>query len=151
MRAVIVLIAVVLAGCSGGSSEPEVRLTADEWTRQADRICAEYEGRLDRLADAGDLEDLARMAAEAEPIAEEGLEALRRLEPPEELEEPVEAWLARNAENVRAIGELREAAEAGDETRVQELASAAADNEGEADRLAAELGLDDCAAIDDER
>jgi len=148
--AIVFLAAVLLAGCTGGSSEPEVRLTADEWARQADRICAEYEGRLARLAEADDLGGLARMAAEAEPIAEEGLDALRRLDPPEELAERVEEWLARNAENVRAIGELRAAAEAGDETRVQELASAAADNEAEADRLAAELGLDDCAATDDE-
>ena len=150
MRAAIVLLAaVLLAGCTGGGGEPEVRLTADDWMRQADRICAEYEGRLDRLAQADDLEGLARMAAEAEPIAEEGLDALRRLEPPEELEERADEWLARNAENVRAIGELRAAAEAGDETRVQELASAAVDNEAAADRLASELGLEDCAATDE--
>jgi hypothetical protein len=86
------------------------------------------------------------MAAEAEPIAEEGLDALRRLDPPQELEERVEEWLGRNAENVRAIGSLREAAEAGDATRVRELASAGADNEAAADRLASELGLAECAA-----
>ena len=88
------------------------------------------------------------MAAEAEPIAEEGLDALRRLGPPDALEERVDEWLARTAENVRAIGELREAAEAGDETRVQELASAGLDNEAVADRLARDLGLDECAASD---
>ena len=149
MRAGVLLLAVVLlAGCSGGSGEPEVRLTEEQWAREADRICAEYEGRLARLSEPANPRELARMAAEAEPIAEEGIEALRRLDPPPDLETRVDKWLARNAENVRGIGELREAAEAGDETRVQELASEAIDNEAAADRLARELGLDDCAASD---
>jgi hypothetical protein len=149
VRAPIALLAaVLLAGCSGGGGEPEARLTAADWARQADRVCAEYEGRLAGLPEPENLEGLARMAAEAEPIAEEGLDALRRLDPPAELEERVEAWLARNAQNVRAIGELREAAEAGDATSVQQLASAATDNEAEADRMAAGLDLDECAASD---
>lgn len=138
--------ALVLAGCSGSGAEPEVRLTQEQWAHEADRICAEYDERLDALEQPGSLDELERMAAEAEPIAEEGLDALRRLDPPEELEERVDEWLARNAENVRAIGELRAAAEAGDTARVQELASDAIDNEAEADRLASELGLDDCAS-----
>ena len=151
MRVALALLAcsaAAFAGCSGGGGEPKVRLTAEQWTAAADRICAEYEGRLDELREPDDLDGLAAMAAEAEPIAEEGIEALRRLDPPPDLETRVDEWLARNAENVRGIGELREAAEAGDETRVQELASEAIDNEAAADRLARELGLDDCAASD---
>ena len=151
MRVALALLAcsaAVFAGCSGGGGEPEVRLTAEQWIAAADRICAEYEGRLDELREPDDLDGLAAMAAEAEPIAEEGLERLRRLGPPEELEDQADEWLARTAENVRAIGELREAAEDGDETRVQELASAGLDNEAVADRLARDLGLDECAASD---
>jgi hypothetical protein len=140
--------AAAVAGCSGGGGEPEERLTAEQWIAEADRICAEYEGRLDELPQPDDLEGLAAMAAAAEPIAEEGLDALRGLEPPDELEEEADEWLARTAENVRAIGDLREAAEAGDATRVQELASAGLDNEAAADRLAGALGLDECAASD---
>lgn len=151
MRAATALLAaVLLAGCSGGSSEPEERLTTEEYVRQADRICAEYERRLARLAQPENLADLAAMAEEARPVAEEGLDELRALRPPEALEPQVEAWLERNEENVRAIDELREAAEEGDETRVRELASAARDNEEEADRLAAAIGLEDCAARDDD-
>ena len=150
MRVALALLAccAAAAGCSVGGGEPEVRLTAEQWIAEADRICAEYEGRLDELPQPDDLDGLAAMAAEAQPIAEEGLDALRRLGPPEELEEQADEWLARTAENVRAIGELREAAEAGDATRVQELASAGLDNEAVADRLARDLGLDECAASD---
>jgi hypothetical protein len=146
VRAWLVVFVLVAAGCSGGSAEPEVPLTAEQWAREADRICAEFEGRLEALERPRDLEALAAMAAEAEEIAEEGLDALRRLDPPETQEERVDEWLARNAENVRAIGELRDAADEGQEQRVQELASKAVDNEAAADRLASELGLDDCAA-----
>ena len=89
------------------------------------------------------------MATEAKPIAEAGVDELRALNPPEELEEQVDAWLVLNEKNVEAIDELREAAESGDETKVQQVAATATDNEQKADAAAAEIGLTDCASTDE--
>jgi hypothetical protein len=133
------------AGCSGDGDD---RLSKEEYVRQADSLCARYDERLAKLPQPQTLEALARLAAQAQPIAREGVERLRALRPPEELEGKANEWLERNDENVRKIGELREAARRGDGRRVQELASAAADNEARADALARELGLRRCAAAD---
>ncbi len=144
-------ICLLAAGCmsAGGStdgSDTDTRLTKAEYLKQADLICARFDSQLDGLPEPNTLEELAAMAAEAKPIAEAGVERLRMLEPPAELEKQVEAWLELNDANVDAIGRLQEAAETGKETAVQQVAAEATDNETKADALAAEIGLDDCAA-----
>jgi hypothetical protein len=137
----------VLAGCSSGG-DGDGRLSRKEYLERADAICAEYDRRLDRLENPRNLAELARFADDALPVAREGVRRLRALRPPDDMAARVRAWLERNEENVRTIERLREAARAGNETRVQELASAGVDNEAEADRLARELGLRACAERD---
>ncbi len=138
-------------GCDGGdgegreaATEPQ-RLSKAEFVRRADAVCAEYEQRLARLRQPRDVEALADLADEALPIVQEAIARLRALEPPAELEPEVERWLERNDENAERLEALRDAARAGDATRVQTIASAAAENEREADELARRIGLRDCA------
>ena len=137
-------VAVLATGCAGGGAEDD-RLSRDEYIRRADAICAEYDERLDRLSRARSVGELAALAGRALPIAREGVGKLRGLRPPLDLESRVNEWLERNDENVERIRELREAARRGDETRVQEVASAAVDNERAADALARRIGLRECA------
>jgi hypothetical protein len=127
-----------------GATERQ-RLSKAEFVRRADALCAEYERRLARLRQPRDVEALADFVDEALPIVREAIARLRALEPPAELEPEVERWLERNDENVERMEALRDAARAGDETRVQTIASAASENEREADELAREIGLRDCA------
>ena len=134
-----------VAACSGGGDD---RLSAAEYVRRADEVCATYDRRLEELPRPEDLADLADLADRALPIAEEGVRELRKLEPPKELERPVNEWLERNDANVEKIEELREAARAGDEQRVQILGSEARKNEEEADALARRIGLRTCAEAD---
>ena len=149
MRAAPIMLAVAAAlAVAGCADDGDGRLSKGEYVRAADAICAEYERRLARLPEPRNVEELARLTEQALPIAREGVTRLRGLEPPQELTSRVEEWLERNEENVRTIERMRDAARAGDETRVQELASAGADNEAEADRLARALGLRACAAPD---
>jgi hypothetical protein len=146
-RAIAVLASTFLATSCSTDGEDN-RLSRDEYVREADAICAEYDKRLSTLGDAKSLEQLAANAERALPIAEEGVGKLRELEPPEELAPRVNEWLERNDENVEKIEELQDAAREGDETRVQTIAADAADNEREADRLARRIGLRSCAKDD---
>ena len=151
MRALLLCVGaalLVLAGCSGGDDEGADRLSKDEYVRQADAICEDYERRLDELGDPQSIRDLGRLAGEARPIAQEGVAKLKELKPPEELEPEVDEWLELNDLSVRRIGELGEAAGAGDEDRVQEIARDAAADEERADDLAREIGLKACASAD---
>ncbi len=142
----LALIVAFLAGCGGGGGGE--RLTKEQFLEQADAICADFEAKLDELPDPQNLEELIALAGEAQPIAAEGVARVRALNPPEELEADVDAWLDLNEENVQRIEDLREAGEAGDEERVREIATGGSENEQKADALAKKIGLSDCARED---
>ena len=139
------MLALAVAACSLGEDDRDDRLSREEYVRQADAICADYEERLARLGDPASIAELATVAGRALPIAREGVARLRALRPPEDLARRVEQWLERNERNVDLVRELREAARSRDVTRVQEVASTLADNERAADALAGRIGLDACA------
>ncbi len=83
-------------------------------------------------------------AEDASTALEDGLADLRELEPPEELEEDYDAWLATGDDAVDRIGELRAAAEAEDQDAVEALFDTADESDEESDQLARDLGLDEC-------
>ena len=130
------------AGCGGGGD----RLSREELVSEADAICAEYEAELGALAEPESLADFERLVQDAKPIVENGIESLQALEPPEDLEDEFDEWISRNEENVAAIEDLQEAVAERDEQRIQEIVRQIDENEQEADELAAEIGLDDCAS-----
>ncbi len=144
MRPLLAVGALVLAAAAAGCGGDD-RLSRDEYIKQADAICAKYEKRLDALPEPKNVEDLQRLVAEGLPIAREGINELKKLKPPEDLEAKVNQWHERNEANLDKIEELVQAAEQGDEQKIQTLAAEADENEQEADRLAREIGLDDCA------
>ena len=143
----IVATCLLAAGCMGDNngSSGSARMTEAEWVEEADKICAEFGAELDGLPEPDSMEDLGTLAAQAQPIAEDGVARLRDLNPPEATEDQVNEWLELNDANVQLIEDLGKAAEDGDETAVQQVAADAADNEAEADKIAGELGLTDCA------
>ena len=148
MRAILIGLAASIAlaagaGCGGGDGD---RLTREELVSQADAVCAEYEGELEALAEPESLADFERLVQDAKPIVENGIESLRALEPPEDLEEEFDEWISRNEENVGAIEDLQEAVADRDAQRIQELVRQIGENEQAADELAAEIGLEDCAS-----
>ena len=132
----------VAAGCGGGGDD---RLSRAEYVKQADAICAKYEKRLDALPEPQDLKGLQTLVDKGLPIAREGNAELKELKPPEDLEAKDEEWHKRNDRNLKLIEDLGKAADAGDEEKIQSLASEADRNETEADGLASEIGLKDCA------
>jgi hypothetical protein len=149
MRTLLVVFTCLLAaGCMSDSngSSGDARMTEAEWTEAADKICAEFGAELEGLPEPASMEELGTLADQAQPIAEDGVAQLRELRPPEETEDQVNEWLELNDANVQLIEDLGAAAEDGDETAVQEVAADAADNEAQADALAKDLGLTDCAA-----
>ncbi len=132
----------VAAGCGGGGD----RLSRDELVSEADAICADYEAELEGLAEPESLADFERLVQDAKPIVETGVEELRALEPPEDLEEEYDEWISQNEENVESLDDLQAAVAERDEQRVQEVVQGLDQNEQEADELAAEIGLEECAS-----
>ena len=132
--------ALLAAGCGGDD-----RLSREELASRADAICTKYEGELDQLAEPQSLADVERLAKEAKPVIEDGVDELDSLRPPEDLEDEWDRWISGQRESIEALDDLREAAAARDDDRIQQVVQEQQGKEQEADDLARELGLDECA------
>jgi hypothetical protein len=128
------------AGCGGGSD----RLTREELIEEADATCAEFDQQIEDVQEPESLDDIERYVQEIRPIVEEGTDELDALEPPEELEDEYTDWIEATRSGVDRIDELEDAAASGDEQRIQEVLQGGAEGGEEADRLAEELGFQEC-------
>ena len=133
--------AFLLAACGGGGD----RLSRDEFASQGNRICEKFEAKIDELENPRSLPELRAYVDQARPIFEEGVADLRELEPPEDLQDRYDDFLETADAAVARLDELSAAAEDGDQEAVQRIADRAAQEDRESDRIARELGLDDCA------
>jgi hypothetical protein len=79
---------------------------------------------------------------------EEGTDELDALQPPEELEDDYDQWIQETRSAIDMFDELEEAAASGDEQRIQEVLQGAGEGGEEADRLAQELGFQECGSDD---
>jgi uncharacterized protein Yka (UPF0111/DUF47 family) len=129
-------------GCGGGDGDP---LTRAALASEASAICRKYESKLDALAKPNSIEEVASLAEDAKPIVEDGVDKLADLQPPEDLEDEYDRLIAFNRESVLAIEDLREATAGGDRARVQRIVQNAETKEREADTLARQIGLAECA------
>jgi hypothetical protein len=139
-----VAVGVAVAGC--GESKGSDRLSKEDYLKRADAVCTAYDHRLEELPEPKTIEGVVTLADEAKPVAERGLAELRKLRPPTDLQEDVDAWLALNQANVDAIDDLRKAAAASDEASARAVSQRAVENEQKADALAKRIGLEECAA-----
>ena len=134
-------------GCAGGN---DGRLSEAEFREQANAICVEYDQRIEDLGEPGSLEEVPEFVNEAIPIIEEGLAELRELEPPEELEADYDRMLDETERSVGVAERLRDAAAEGDQQAVQDALEEGTAADSESDRIARDLGLEECADESDE-
>jgi len=139
----LLALGLVVAGCDGGGDGGE-RLSKAEFISQADAICRKYEARLDALGQPTNVSDLRSFADKALPIAREGREELGRLEPPAGLEDTYDSWLEHGDEAIEIVERLRDAAAENDQAEIQQIARDAEETDRESNRLAAEIGFEQC-------
>ena len=135
------VLVLAVAACGGGDDG----LTREELVSQADAICVEFERKIDELEEPESIEALARFAREARPIFEDGLDRLRELEPPEDLQVTYDRWIATGDETAKLFGELGRAAADGDEAEVNRILERTGELDTRSDRLARRIGLQECA------
>ena len=90
------------------------------------------------------LAELRSFADKALPIAKDGREELGQLTPPADLQDTYDAWLDQGDEAIDIVERLREAAADGDEAEIQRIAQDAERADAEANRLAEEIGFEQC-------
>ena len=135
---------VVAGGCGGGGDE----LSREELISQGDAICERYEERSAEVEEPEGPDDLERFVEETRALIADGVDELDDLEPPEELADEYESWIAQNEENLELLDDLREAAAENDEARVAGILEEAEQKGERADELAREMGFRDCGALD---
>jgi hypothetical protein len=144
MRALVAgLLLLAVAGCGGGGGDD--RLTGEQLAEKADAICAEYERKVDALKDPQSFDQLAAYARSAHSALSNGLADLRELRPPADLESRYDSWVESGDRALGRIDELRMAAEKKNQAEIQTLVAAASREDNESDRLARELGMNECA------
>jgi len=112
-------IALATIGCGGDGGE---RLSRDEFVDRATEICGRAEERIGELEEPTSVAELETYARDARGITEEGVDDLRELEPPQELEEGFDRYLEAADEVIALLGELEQVAEDGEEAEALRIA-----------------------------
>jgi hypothetical protein len=132
------------AGCGGGDSG----LSREELIARADAICEQYERRTEEVETPQGFEDIEQFAVETRTLIQEAVNQLGELEPPGELAEDYDRWIGQNEENLGLLEDVESAAAAGDEARVRDLLGEAQQASARTDRLAEEIGFEECGTLD---
>ena len=132
------------AGCGGDESDDG---DADAFRAEANAVCANYGPKIAAVPPPlEDPEEWAAIAADKGDLLEAAVNELRTLEPPEGLDERYDEWLDLKGRSLTATRDLQVAGAAHDEELIGEALATIEEAEGEADPLAEDLGLSDCAA-----
>ena len=133
---------VLAAGCGGDDGGGDT----DAFRAEANAICAGYEEKIATIPPPQEaLDEWAAIAADIGDQLETGVNELDALQPPGDLGERYDEWLALKRESLSATRDLQEAGAAANQELISEALDRIEQNEGRADEIAAELGLDECA------
>jgi hypothetical protein len=138
-RMFVLAVLVLAAGCGGDD-----RLSREEFVSEAEAICEDFDQRVNEVDEPQNADDIERYVNEVRPVVEDGLNELKGIQPPEELEGQWNELVAMNDESLQALDDLAEAAANRDEDRLEEITEEASRRDEESDRIAQELGLQKC-------
>jgi hypothetical protein len=143
LAALATLAAAVLGACGGGDGSGE-RLSEEEFREQANAICTDYNEQIADLGTPTSPADIPDYVERGIPIIEEGIAKLRELNPPEDIADDYDTMLDETEKAIPAARQLSDAAADQDAEAVQEAISLGQEADAESDRIARELGLDEC-------
>jgi hypothetical protein len=139
----LVLVAALTAGCGGGD---DGALSESEFREEANAVCEGTLREAEAIEAPASPEEIPDYVDRLVPLVRQGLERLRALQPPADLQEDYDQMLDETETALASADDLATAAQEGDPGKLQEaLAAGDAANQA-SDRLATKLGLDECAA-----
>ena len=146
MRGAIAALAGVLTllvtACGG---DGDVRLSEEEFQSQGNAICTKYQEQLDDLGTPSSLDEIPELVDQALAILDKEVDEIGALNPPEELQSDFDKLLAATDRTKAAADDLSTAAKSGDQAAVQQALDEGNAATKEADDLASNLGLNECA------
>ncbi|MBA2348532.1 MAG: hypothetical protein H0V81_09590 [Solirubrobacterales bacterium] len=146
MRHPLIALPVTLAACVALAACGGDTLTADEYRKQADAICKDFDAKQKELPDPKSIADFGKLTDEAKPLIEDQIEQLRDLEAPDELKDQAEEAYDLLDQQVPKLDELKAAAKDNDTAKIQSVAESASKLSTQANAKAKEIGLTVCGA-----
>jgi hypothetical protein len=142
-RAVLLALGVAaLAACGGGGSKS---LSHEEFVKQADAICADYNDRIAALGTPQGLGDLVAFAQKGRAIATEDVDKFAKLKPPKADAKGAADFVAAGRTVIDQLGKLEAAGRKSDFGAVQKIAAQGQANADQSRLIAKRLGLIECA------
>ncbi len=136
-----VCFAVALAGCGGGSS----RLSQAEFQHQGNAICTDYYKKLNALPQVSSPDQVVGFIDKAQAYTNTAIDDLDKLAPPKDDQSSFDAFLTQARDEVKLEDDLRAAAKAKDNAKLQAVGKRGDAMDKRANALAAKAGLDVCA------
>lgn len=140
---------VLVAGCGGDDGNDGDDEAAEQFRAQANALCADFGAKIRSIPPPLEEDDeWGAIAADIGDLLETGVNELRLLEPPEELADDYEVWLELKERSLGATRDLQRGGTMHSEALIEESLATIEETEAEADALAEDLGLSDCASSD---
>ena len=135
--------AAAVAGCGGDDNEA---LTYDGFIEAANGVCATAESTVDEASEglSGNPNKDAAIYDELIPALEDATNAFGDLDPPEELQEPYDDFVAATDAQLEGARDAQAAAEAGDTAEYQRILEDLQPYGDQADEAGSKLGAADC-------
>lgn len=140
---VLLPLAALAVACGGGGDDD--RLTKEELATRVNAICARVERQLDRLGEPSSLAEVAEFAGKATGFARKGVDDMRALRPPEDLESRYERFLDQGEQTVQLSIRLKNAAEEEDVEEFDKILEEAREVARRSETIARGLGFTECA------
>lgn len=144
MRHPLIALPVTLAVCVGLAACGSESLTRDEYIKQADAICKDFDAKQKELPAPASIADFEELTDKAKPLIEEQVSQLRDLDAPEEIEKQTEEAYDLLDRQVPKLDELKQAAKENDTEEIQKVAESAGKLSTQVNAKAREIGLKVC-------
>jgi hypothetical protein len=131
-------LALVAAGCSSAT------LSADEYAAQMNEICENNATEIDKIPQPESLEEMAEATPLFAAALGEAADRMEELEPPTEIAEQADRFVALGEQQSELMVELGNAAAAGDAEAFDEISTQMGENASESDAIAIAIGASAC-------
>jgi hypothetical protein len=135
--AVAALLVLPLAACGGGLSKSEL-------VSKGDAICKRVNDRVAKEPEPVNAEDLEKLAKRTVEISDPAIDDMEALEPPDELKEDFDKFVASLKKQRDLTEQIGEAAGAGETAKIQSVASEAQKAQEEYRKLSDKIGFKEC-------
>src|SRR5215207_4414804 len=135
--AVAALFILPLAACGGGLSKSEL-------VEKGDAICKRVNERVAKEPEPKNAADLEALAKKTVEISDPAIDDMEALEPPSELEDDFDKFVASLKQQRNLTKEIGDAAGAGDNAKIQAVAGEAQKAQEEYRKLSDKIGFKEC-------